>query len=138
MDIINERRARSLTCLDVSLPRSSKLLVGAFVASSAVHLAKPEVYEPLMPSWVPAHREVILASGVAELVCALGMAVPRTRRVAGWASAALLLGIWPGNLQMALDSNRSKNTAFKVVAWGRMPLQLPMIRAAVAAARSAG
>ena len=122
----------------MSLPRSSKFLVGLFAASSAVHLAKPEVYEPLMPSWVPAHREVILASGVAELVCALGMAVPRTRRVAGWASAALLLGIWPGNLQMALDSNRSSSTAFKVAAWGRMPLQVPLIRAAVAAARSTG
>jgi hypothetical protein len=38
---------------------------------------------------------------------------------------------------MALDSTRSSNTAFKVVAWGRMPLQVPLIRAAVAAARSA-
>jgi uncharacterized membrane protein len=122
----------------VSLPRSSQFLVGLFVASSAIHLAKPEVYEPLMPAWVPAHREVIQVSGVAELVCALGMAVPRTRRVAGWASAGLLLGIWPGNLKMALDSNRSSSTAFKVVAWGRMPLQVPLIRAALAAARSAG
>ena len=119
------------------LPKSAKLLVAGFLGSGTMHLVKPEVYEPLMPAWVPAHREVILASGVAELVCALGMVVPRTRRVSGWASAALLLGIWPGNLQMALDSNRSGNTAFKVAAWGRMPLQVPMIRAAVAAARSA-
>jgi uncharacterized membrane protein len=122
----------------MALPRSSKLLIGAFVASGAVHLAKPEVYEPLMPSWVPAHREVILGSGVAELVLALGMVLPPTRRVAGWASVGLLLGVWPGNLQMALDSNRSPSTAFKVAAWGRMPLQIPMIRAAMAAARSAG
>jgi len=118
------------------LPRSAKLLVGILGASGAVHLAKPEVYEPLMPRWVPAHREVILASGVAELACALGLVLPRTRRSAGWASAALLLGVWPGNLQMALDSNRSSNTAFKVAAWARMPLQVPLIRAAVAAARS--
>ena len=118
------------------LPRGSKLLVGLLGASGAVHLAKPEVYEPLMPRWVPAHREVILASGVAELACALGLVLPRTRRSAGWASAALLLGVWPGNLQMALDSNRSSNTAFKVAAWARMPLQVPLIRAAVAAARS--
>ncbi len=120
----------------MSLPRSSKLLVGAFVASGAVHLARPQVYEPLVPAWVPAHREVILGSGVAELACAVGMVVPRTRRLAGWASVALLLGVWPGNLKMALDSNRSRSTAFKAVAWGRMPLQVPMIRAAVAAARS--
>jgi len=120
----------------MSLPRSAKLLVGLLGVSGVVHLAKPEVYEPLMPRWVPAHREVILTSGVAELACALGLVLPRTRRAAGWASAALLLGVWPGNLQMALDSNRSPSTAFKVAAWGRMPLQLPLIRAAVAAARS--
>jgi uncharacterized membrane protein len=120
----------------VPLPRSSRLLVGGFLASGVVHLVKPKVYEPLMPAWVPAHREVILASGVAELACAVGMALPATRKAAGWASVALLLGVWPGNLQMALDSNRSSSTPFKAVAWGRMPLQVPMIRAAVAAARS--
>ena len=121
----------------MALSRGTKLLVGIFAASGVVHLAKPEVYEPLMPAWVPAHREVILASGVAELLCAVGLALPATRRLSGWASAALLLGVWPGNLQMALDSNRTSSTAFKAVAWGRMPLQVPMIRAAVAAARSA-
>ena len=118
------------------LQSSSKLLVAGFLASGTVHLVRPEVFEPLMPAWVPAHREVILGSGVAELACALGMVLPRSRRAAGWASAALLLGVWPGNIKMALDSNRSSSTAFKVAAWGRVPLQLPMIRAALAAARS--
>jgi len=120
----------------VPLQSSSKLLVAGFLASGTVHLVRPEVFEPLMPAWVPAHREVILGSGVAELACALGMVLPRSRRAAGWASAALLLGVWPGNIKMALDSNRSSSTAFKVAAWGRVPLQLPMIRAALAAARS--
>lgn len=118
------------------LPRNAKLLVAGFLTSGTVHLVRPQVFEPLMPSWVPAHREVILASGVAELACAVGLLAPRTRRVAGWASVALLLGVWPGNLQMALDSNRSKNSALKAVAWGRMPMQLPMIKAAYDAARS--
>jgi uncharacterized membrane protein len=122
----------------VPLPLSAKLLIVGLAGSGVVHLVKPEVYEPLMPAWVPAHREVILASGVAELACALGMALPRTRGVAGWASALLLLGVWPGNLKMALDSNRSSSRAFKVAAWGRMPMQVPMIRAAVATARSTG
>ena len=117
-------------------PLSAKLLTAGFAGSGTVHLVKPEVFLPLMPSWVPAHREVILASGVAELALAVGLAIPPTRRVAGWASVALLLGVWPGNLQMALDSRRSRSTAFKVAAWGRMPLQIPMIRAAIAAARS--
>ena len=88
----------------MALPLSAKFLALGFAGSGVVHLVKPEVYEPLMPSWVPAHREVILASGVAELACAVGLAVPATRRVAGWASALLLLGVCPGNIKMALDA----------------------------------
>jgi uncharacterized membrane protein len=114
---------------------SAKLLAAGFTASGVVHLVRPQTFEPLMPAWVPAHREVVVGSGVLELLCAAGLAAPATRRTAGYASALLLLGVWPGNLQMALDSNRSRSTAFKVVAWGRMPLQVPMIRAALRAAR---
>ena len=111
-----------------------KLLVGGFVASGTVHLVRPETFLSLMPDFVPAHREVILASGVVELLCAAGLALPATRRAAGWASAALLLAVWPGNLKMALDS-RSGSTTRQAAAWGRMPLQLPMIRSALRAAR---
>jgi len=119
----------------MALPRSVKVLALGFAASGAVHLVKPEVYLPLMPSWVPAHREVILASGVAELACAAGLAVPATRRAAGWASVLLLLGVYPGNLKMAVDSTKTRNTGFKVVSFARLPMQLPMIRAALRAAR---
>jgi uncharacterized membrane protein len=112
------------------LRRDAKVVVGAFLVSGAVHLIKPEVYEPLMPSWVPAHREVILASGVAELAGALGMLFPPTRRLAGLASAALLVGVFPGNIKMAVDASKTRNTPFKAATYARLPLQLPMIRGA--------
>lgn len=118
------------------LPKSVLGLAGIFALSGTVHLVKPELYEPLMPSWVPAHREVILVSGVAELLCAGGLVVPRTRRGAGWASAALLLAVYPGNLKMADDARRSSSSRFKAIAYGRLPLQAPMIKAALRAARS--
>ena len=59
-------------------------------------------------------REIVLVSGVAELVCAAGLVHPRTRNAAGWASAALLLAVWPGNFQMAADSFDTDNTALQV------------------------
>ena len=41
--------------------------------------------------------------------------------------------IWVGNAQMALDVQRSNRPAWqKMLAWGRLPLQIPMIRAALA------
>ncbi|WP_107704870.1 DoxX family protein [Nocardioides allogilvus] len=110
-------------------------LAGIFAVSGVVHLVKPEVYEPLMPKIVPAHREVIVASGVLELVCAAGLLHPRTRVVAGWASAALLLAVYPANLKMASDLRSSRKTGLRTAAFARLPLQVPMIRSAVRAAR---
>lgn len=63
---------------------------------------------------------------------------------AGPASAALLVGVWPGNLQMALDATararrgggRPRDLALAAGAWARMPLRIPMIRAALPARRA--
>jgi uncharacterized membrane protein len=118
------------------LRRDAKMLAAGFLTSGTVHLVKPEVFEPLMPDWVPAHREVVVWSGVAEIACALGLLAPRTRRVAGLASAGLLAAVYVGNLKMAADAARSDNPAFKAAAYARLPLQLPMFRAALRAARA--
>lgn len=118
------------------LRTDAKIVAGAFLASGTVHLVKPEVFEPLMPSWVPAHREVIVGSGVVELLCALGLLVPGTRRTAGLASAALLVGVFPGNLKMAVDALQGSNRPLQAVALARLPLQLPLIRGAWRAGRA--
>lgn len=118
------------------LPRGAKIVAAAFTVSGVVHLVKPEVFELGMPSWVPAHRGVIVGSGVAELVCAAGLAWPRTRRLAGWASAALLVGVYPANLQMAVDAAKGENTAYKALTLARLPLQVPMVKGALDAART--
>ena len=122
------------------LPKDTAALVAIFAVSGVVHLARPEVYEPLMPSWVPRHREVILGSGVAELACAAGLAVPATRRTAGWVSALLLVAVFPGNVKMAVDARQvdgsgPKARGFKAATLLRLPVQWPMIRAALKAAR---
>jgi uncharacterized membrane protein len=124
----------------VRLPKDTAALVAIFAVSGVVHLVKPDVYESLMPSWVPRHREVILGSGVAELACATGLVLPATRRTAGWASALLLVAIFPGNLKMAVDAQQIRSTStrargFKAATLLRLPLQWPMIRAALKVAR---
>ena len=69
-----------------------------------------------------------------ELACAAG-----GRRRAPWAwlvGVALLAGIFPANVQMALDSGSGRNpglTDSRVLAWGRLPLQLVMVWAVLEA-----
>ncbi|WP_235562052.1 DoxX family protein [Marmoricola sp. Leaf446] len=111
-------------------------LAAAFASSGVVHLVRPQTFEPMVLRVLPAHRGIVYVSGVAELVCAAGLLHPRTRPAAGWASAALLLAVYPANLKMAGDARRSDSTAVKAAAWARLPLQLPPLRVALRAARA--
>ena len=119
------------------LNKDAKVLAAIFVTSGVVHLVRPETYEPIMPQFIPAHREVVLVSGVIELLCAAGLLHPATRKLAGWASVAVLLAVYPANFKMAGDAMQTNNQQFKAMALGRLPLQLPMIRAALRATRAA-
>ena len=119
----------------MNIARSTSVLAGIFAVSGTMHLLKPEVYASIMPSWVPSHREVILGSGVAEIALGAGLLAPRTRRVAGWGSFVLLLGVYPANMKMATDAAAGHNTGLKVAAIGRLPLQWPMLKMALRAAR---
>lgn len=106
-------------------PRSIAL---AFGVSGTVHLVRPSLFTPVVPPSLPRPRELVYVSGVAELVCA-AMLLGRTRR-AGPASAALLLAVWPGNIQLAIDmtERRRPGDGWKLaLAWARVPFQLPLI-----------
>jgi len=72
---------------------------------------------------------------VAELACAMALAWPSTRRRAGWACAALFVVVFPANIKMALDSLDGSGSA--LVAWLRLPLQIPLIIWALYLARNA-
>ena len=125
-------------------------VAAAFAVSGVVHLVRPEVFEPIVPRVLPRRRDLVLASGVAELVCAAGLALPATRRVAGRASAALLVAVFPANVQMALDAvrgagpdregrthsggTRARRTR-AVVTLVRLPVQWPLVRWAWRAGR---
>jgi uncharacterized membrane protein len=117
------------------LSRSTTGLAALFAVSGVMHFARPKPFVRIVPKALPAKKELVYASGVAELACAAGLLHPRTRRVAGLASAALLAGIFPANVQMAMDLNRKGSGPAKAIAFGRLPLQIPLIRAALKASR---
>lgn len=117
-------------------------LAGAFLVSGVVHLVRPQVFEPAIPRRLPAAKRLVHVSGVAEIACAVALFVPATRRYAGWASAALLLAVWPANAQMLLTAHHraqrdpadSRKQMERVVMLARLPLQIPLIRIALRAA----
>jgi uncharacterized membrane protein len=121
--------------------RAPLALAAVFVGSGIVHLVRPRTFASIMPRAIPEehHTNLIYASGVAELVCAAGLA--RRTRWAAAASIGTLAAVFPANVQMALDAGTGRNAGpsdSRAVAWGRLPLQLAMAWAALQARPECG
>ncbi|MET9311294.1 DoxX family protein [Kribbella sp. NPDC003505] len=115
--------------------RSTKGLAALFGVLGTLHFVKPGPFEQIVPKVLPRKKELVYASGAAELACAAGLLHPRTRRLAGLASAGLLVAVFPANVQMAADLRTKGSPTAQAIAWARLPLQLPLIRWALKAAR---
>jgi uncharacterized membrane protein len=119
------------------MSRDIKLLAAGLAGMGVLHFVKPEPFEAIVPKPLPRKRELVYASGVAELACAGLMARPQTRRLGGALAVGLLASVFPANVQMTIDSARDprKPWWFTLGTVLRLPLQLPMIRIALKAAR---
>ena len=95
--------------------------------SGVLHLVAPGAYRRIVPRGLRRRRrEVVAVSGVAELVCAALLLSRSTRPLGAWATAALLVAVFPANVRMALDGGYDDlpfpaNSA--TAAWLRLPVQ---------------
>ncbi len=114
---------------------SSRLSVGALsavlAAAGVLHFVKPAPYRRIVPVPLRAYDSHIVAlSGVCEIACAVLMTAPPTRRLGAGAAAALFVAVFPANVQMALDGGYDEAPFplnSRVLAWLRLPLQIPLI-----------
>ena len=117
-------------------------LVGLLGGAGVMHVLQPRFFERLVPAWVPGTpRFWNLASGAAEVTAAGLLLHPRTRRAGGALAAATLAGVYPANVQAALDGGTPGLPGFAgsaAAAWLRLPLQAPPLWVAARIARAAG
>ena len=97
-----------------------------FVFAGIMHFVVPRTYEAIVPDYLPKHRELVVASGVAEIAGGLGVMHPRTRRAASWWSIATLVAVFPANLHMALHPERYKKIP-PAALYARLPVQILFI-----------
>jgi uncharacterized membrane protein len=97
-----------------------------FLGAGVLHFVKPGAYEPTVPDALPGHREIVYASGVAELAGGLAMLHERSARWAGWWLIALLVAVFPANVNMAVHAERFKSVP-EALLWVRLPIQALLI-----------
>ncbi|TQF73217.1 hypothetical protein FK531_06685 [Rhodococcus spelaei] len=114
----------------------SAILLGA----GALHFVNPKPFDAIVPRQLPGDaRTYTYASGVAELAVGTAIAIPRTRRLGGTLAAALFVAVFPANVQMAVDwlGRSSTPLPLKILGVARLPLQIPLIAAALKVRRDA-
>ncbi|MDN5581389.1 MAG: DoxX family protein [Corynebacterium sp.] len=101
-----------------------------FGGAGVLHFAQRRFFDSIVPEELPGEQKYwTWGSGVIELALAAAIANPSTRAASAKPASLFLLGVWPGNIKMAIDwqASDSKSTLFKAGAWARVAGQVPMI-----------
>jgi uncharacterized membrane protein len=80
-----------------------------YLIAGIAHLRSPGDFLAITPSWVPFPHEVVALTGIAEIIGAVGLMIPRT--FIAWARPAAAIGlalyalcVWPANFNHALNN----------------------------------
>ncbi|MDP6866051.1 MAG: hypothetical protein QGG62_03845 [Candidatus Poseidoniaceae archaeon] len=72
-----------------------------FINVGILHFTDAEWFTPIVPDILPFSAEFwVIISGIPEVLCGVGLILPRTRIIAGKATVALLIVLYWANLNM--------------------------------------
>ena len=79
------------------------LIVLLLAAACIYHFRESQGFTDMMPSFIPWRTELVYITGILELVLALLILIPSTRRSSGIWTAFYLVLIFPANIYAALN-----------------------------------
>jgi uncharacterized membrane protein len=97
-----------------------------YIIAGIFHFIKPQGYLRIVPPWLPAHLQLVYISGVCEIILGLLLFPVSTRSFAAWGIIALLIAVFPANIQMTITYFHYNNP-MKWLTVARLPLQAVLI-----------
>ena len=79
------------------------LLALFYFVAGVAHLRSPGGFLAITPDWVPFPEAVVALTGVAEILGAIGLMIPRLRVAAGTGLAAYAVCVFPANINHAFN-----------------------------------
>ena len=100
----------------------SKFVLAIFmIAAGIMHFVNPTFFLKIMPPYLPLHNELVLVSGIFEVLLGVLLLVPDCTRWAAWGIVALLIAVFPANLHVY--QRQELIAASSLVHLLRLPLQ---------------
>tara|TARA_B100000900_G_scaffold175704_1_gene149061 strand:- start:105 stop:437 length:333 start_codon:yes stop_codon:yes gene_type:complete len=97
-----------------------------YVGVGIDHFRRPEWYAKIVPPFLPYKLELVLISGLAEVILGFMLLYPKMRFFAGNGLILLLVLVYPANIYLAYTNGAALDTS-PLVAWGRLPFQFVFI-----------
>ncbi len=109
------------------------LLVSLYSLGGLNHFLSAKIYLQIMPAYLPFPNEVIVISGLIEILLAVLLLLPMTRKLAGWTIGLMLLAFLPVHIQMTVDApvRIGMITVTPAFAWIRLALQPVLVAWAI-------
>ena len=106
-------------------PDAARVAMATAMAFTGVsHLVNPKPFVQHLPAFVPAREQVILGTGLLEMLFGAGLAAPsRRRREVALALAAYLIAVFPANVYVAATGKRIEGLPGASHPWLRLPFQ---------------
>lgn len=115
---------------ELALGRGRRIGLGVvfawFLLGGIAHFVFTEAEMRIVPPWVPWPREVVLVSGVFELLGAAGLLWRRTRRAAGWGLFALTIAVTPAHFYMLQQPELFPSVPYWALLL-RLPIQVALL-----------
>ncbi|MDF2437068.1 MAG: hypothetical protein K0Q95_1444 [Bacteroidota bacterium] len=99
-----------------------------YFAAGVYHFVNAKMYLRIMPKALPlnTHLPLVYISGVCEIIVALLLIPESTRPLGAWLTIALLIAVFPANIQMLISFYQKQHSALWIAVL-RIPLQFVLI-----------
>src|SRR6266571_1810570 len=74
-----------------------------FIAAGILHFVRPAFYVQIVPPFLPWPLALVYISGACEILGGCALLAAQTRRLAGYGLIALLVAVFPANIQMLMQ-----------------------------------
>lgn len=111
-------------------------MAATFLGVGVLHFVAPSSFEAIIPEEIPRKRLLVYATGVAEVAGGAGLLARPSRRL-GWALVALLVLVFPANVNHAVRGVQVEGLPVlpRWTLYLRLPLQAVLVWAVLAATR---
>jgi uncharacterized membrane protein len=105
----------------------SAIITGIILILAGInHFIMPNFYLQIMPPYLPFPLALVYLSGFAEIICGTLLIPQKTRNWGVWLTIALLIAVFPANVQMSFNEYENDGLLF-YASLIRLPVQLLFI-----------